>query len=244
MMKKILLIAPFVQDGYDSVSHLEGLIPHGVEVSGCSIEFGPPAVESAVESGLAIPGTVAKIIEAEKNGIDAIVINCMTDTAVDEGRACVSIPVLGPFESGLHLALQLGPRVSIITMIDEVIPDLNSRIEQAGMKDRLASIYSIEMPCAEMLANPDERNRRLTEYARVAVEDDGADVILLGCTEMAGSGGPVRSGILDAKIDVPVIDPIPAAIHVAAMMLGLGISHSKFGYPGPEEITFIGHDFP
>jgi allantoin racemase len=243
-VKQILLIAPFVQEGYDDTSHLQGLIPDSIRLTGDTIDFGPPWVESSVESGLAVPGTVAKIIQAEQDGIDAVIINCMSDTAVNEARACVTIPVLGPFETCMHLACQLGVKYSFITMVDEVIQDMENRATLSGMADQLASIRSIQMPCAEMLAEPEERHRRLIKSAKLAIREDGAGVIVFGCTEMAGSGEPVRTGLLESGLDVPVIDPIPASVHMATMLLNLGLSHSKACFSGPDRLEFIGHEFP
>ena len=95
-----------------------------------------------------------------------------------------------------------------------------------------------------MLAEPEERHRRLIESAKLAIREDGADVIVFGCTEMAGSGTPVRTGLLESGLDVPVIDPVPASVHMTTMLLNLGLSHSKTCYSGPDRLEFIGHEFP
>ena len=243
-IKKIQLVTPFVQIGYDDVSHLQSLVGNDIHLSGSIIDFGPTWLESPAESGLAIPGTVAKIIQAEQCGIDAVIVNCMSDSAVQQARTCVSIPVLGPCETSMNLACQLGFKYSIVTMVDVVVRDLENYAENVGAADKLSSVRSIQMSCEEMLAHPQERNSRLLESAIRAIQEDGADVIVLGCTEMAGSGMPVKTGLLEAGIDVPVIDPLPATVQQASMQLELNVSHSKRSYPTPEKLEFVGCDFP
>lgn len=46
--------------------------------------------------GFVTPEILGKIKEAEQDGIDAVVIDCMADPGMEAGRNLVSIPVIGP----------------------------------------------------------------------------------------------------------------------------------------------------
>ena len=60
-----------------------------------------------------------------------------------------------------------------------------------------------------------------------AVEEDGADVIILGSTTMHQS-----HSFLKKNLNVPVINPGPLTYKMAETMIGAGLAHSKTAYPG------------
>jgi Asp/Glu/hydantoin racemase len=68
----------------------------------------------------------------------------------------------------------------------------------------------------------------LEEVARKAIEEDGADVILLGSTTMHQS-----HAWLAERLPVPVINPGPLTYKLAELALGLGLKHSRKAYPKP-----------
>lgn len=75
----------------------------------------------------------------------------------------------------------------------------------------------------------------LSEEAVKAVEQDGAEAIIFGCTGLLGCADAVRQGLLPRGIDVPVIDPIPTAVSVAAAIARVGLAPSKLTYPMPPQ---------
>jgi allantoin racemase len=72
---------------------------------------------------------------------------------------------------------------------------------------------------------------KLTEEGRKAIEEDGADVILLGSTTMHQAGE-----YMSAHLPAPVINPGPVAIKMAEVFVQLGLSHSKVAFPPPSSI--------
>ena len=84
---------------------------------------------------------------------------------------------------------------------------------------------------AEIDADPDGAVKAIVAEAERAVTEDGADVICLGCAGMAG----VTGAITDA-LGVPAVDGVAAAVGLAQMLVGLGLSTSKAGAfaPGPD----------
>jgi allantoin racemase len=87
-------------------------------------------------------------------------------------------------------------------------------------------------------------NAALQREAIAAVKEDHADVIVLGCTGFLGCAGAIRQALLTAGLDVPVIDPIPLAVHVADALVKSGLSHSKHAYPAPRRKAIGGYLFP
>ena len=72
---------------------------------------------------------------------------------------------------------------------------------------------------------------KLEAAARAAIEEDGADVIVLGSTTMHQS-----HAYLAARLGVPVINPGLLAYKVCEMLLELGLTHSKRAFPSPARL--------
>jgi allantoin racemase len=82
----------------------------------------------------------------------------------------------------------------------------------------------------------------LVENSALAVREDGAHVIVFGCTGMAGLANEVQSGLEALGIsDVPIIDPAIVAVKVAEALVDMGLSHSKKTYPTPPEKEIVGY---
>jgi allantoin racemase len=77
---------------------------------------------------------------------------------------------------------------------------------------------------AEVDADPAGAVQAIVDEAARAVAEDGADVICLGCAGMAG----VTAAIM-AKLGVPAVDGVAAAVALAQALVGLGLSTSKAG---------------
>jgi len=98
--------------------------------------------------------------------------------------------------------------------------------------NRVASLRSIDTrPDLEELLEGKEEVvfEKLTEQCTRAIEDDGADVIVLGSTTMHQS-----ADYLSQHLPVPVINPGLITYKMCEVMLDLGLSHSKIAFPTPE----------
>lgn len=70
---------------------------------------------------------------------------------------------------------------------------------------------------------------KLEQEATRAIEDDGADVIVLGSTTMHQS-----HSYLAARLSVPVVNPGLVMYKQCEMLLQVGLTHSKKSFPPPE----------
>jgi allantoin racemase len=98
----------------------------------------------------------------------------------------------------------------------------------AGLDAHCASVRAGGFGTADVDADPVGAVRAIVDEAAKAVADDYADVICLGCAGMAG----VASAIT-AKLGVPAVDGVAAAVALAQALVGLGLSASKAGVYGP-----------
>jgi allantoin racemase len=181
---------------------------------------------------------------AVAEGYDAIVINSVLDYGLRAVRSAVPIPVVGPGQASMLLACQLGHRFSIVSIFSPSIREIHSaQLREYQLTERCAAMR-FTVTDAEMatIAEPDSfyaraRSRRqdmierIGEQVRAAVEQDGADAIVLGCTCMA----PI-AGDLAALTDASVINPLDAAFLQAEQMVRLGVTHSPRAYWSAEAL--------
>jgi allantoin racemase len=64
----------------------------GVQIDVVEISKGPAFIETADDEARAEPDTVRQIVEAERAGVHAAVIDCMGDPGLEAARKAVSIP--------------------------------------------------------------------------------------------------------------------------------------------------------
>jgi allantoin racemase len=240
---KIRVIEPVITKGLEgnSLEELGPLARPDTELSAVSLDAGPASIESTYEASLAAPNVVTKIVEAEKEGVDAVISNCMDDPGVEAAREMVSIPVIGPCETSMHFATMLGHRFSIIGVMEADERPFHDHARKAGLEDRLASVRAINIPVLE-LEDRERAVRALVEQSVNAVREDGAHVIVFGCTGMAGMAQAVEDGLRERGItNVPVIDPAKLAFKIAEALADMGLSHSKRTYPRPPDKEIVGY---
>lgn len=171
-------------------------------------------------------------MKAEEEGFDAVCINSVSDSGLSPLRSRLTIPVLGPAIASFHTACMLGHKFSVLTMWPRWYPLYRKTIKEYGLESRLASIRSIDVrPDTEALlqGKEDVVFGKLLEAGRRAIEEDGADVLVLGSTTMHQS-----HSFLEKNLNVPVLNPGVIAYKQCEMMLDLGLCHSKVAYPSPE----------
>lgn len=238
----IRIVTPIVSKGFRRLADLKALEFPGITVSHTDIDTGTGSIESEFESAMSVPGTLAKIQEAERQGVDAVVIDCMGDPGLRAAREIASILVLGPAETGMHIASMLGHKFSVITVLPRLRASFENTAAIAGLSTKLASVRSVDIPVLELEADLESTRAALVKEAVAAVEEDHAEALIFGCTGLMGCALALREGLLARGIDVPVIDPIPTAISVAAALLRVGLAQSKATFPPPPEKLLVGYD--
>jgi allantoin racemase len=238
----IRVITPITTSGFTAASDFEPLARTDTIVSHVELDVGPASIESAFDEALALPDTIAKIVQAEQEGADAVVVDCFGDPGVDAGREATEMLVLGPAQTSMHLAALLGQKFSVVTVLEAVIPLLEDLAAKYGLADKLCSIRTVDIPVLE-LDQHERLVRALTDEAVRAVEDDGAHVIVFGCTGMRGCAAGLRADLAARGYPgIPVIDPVIAAFKLAEAIVDLGLAPSKRTYTTPREKALPGFE--
>jgi allantoin racemase len=198
------------------------------------VDAGPASIESMYEEYLSIPPTATLVSRLEQEGYDAAIVGCFGDPGLDGLREISDMLVAGPAGLSIALATTLGHRFSIVTVTASIVPALRRLTWESGALDALASIRYIETSVLDVNQQPGAALERMVEQGRIAVEQDGADALVLGCMSM---------GFLDVaeqmsqELGVPVVNPSKAALKMTEATLSLGLAHSRRAYHRPPKLA-------
>ncbi len=231
-MKKILVVDPITTDFFNDMTknYLEEIKSPDVEIEVVNIKVGPSSIETFYDEAFALPG-ILKTVDEYKAICDAIVINCFADPAINAARELTDIPVVGPAEASMMIALMLGHKFGVISTFRNSGPWIELQARNMGIEQRLAGAIGIDIPVLELGKDLKKTTRYLVDAARDLIESKGAEVIVLGCTGMAEV-----AKIIKEEIEVPVIEPMATAFKVAELIISLKLTHSKTGlYMTPDK---------
>jgi allantoin racemase len=244
MQTRIELITPIITEGIRTLEEVEPFMRADLVITQCLLRQGPASIESHFDEALCIPDTIRRAMDAEKSGANALIIDCMGDPGLHACREVVSIPVVGPSQTAMHFASMLGHKFSFITVLDRLNSMVGNLVATYGLTQSYASFRAVDIPVLNIGLDMNTLSMALAREAIAAVKEDGADAIVLGCTGFLGCAGSMRTALLNAGCDVPVIDPIPLAVHVADALVKSGLAHSKRTYPMPGRKGLAGFSFP
>lgn len=225
-MKKVLVIDPVTDPGLGDHSgryYHQLAADSGMQIDNVVLTAGPASVETLFDEAFSGPGIIELVI-ANRDRYDGIIINCFADPAVEAARELVEIPVIGPAEASLLLATTLGHKFSVISTFKNTGPWVERQARALGLESRMASAIGVEIPVLQLYSDPEATSREIIAAARTAIERDGAEVIVLGCTGMALLAESIRK-----DLGVPVVEPAAAALKTLQMLFDLGLRHSKVG---------------
>lgn len=230
----IELITPITSDVSDVDSWVEGFELPGFTLGNVGLDAGPASIENSYEEALSVPDILTKAARSEAQGAAGIVINCMGDPGLAATRELVSIPVLGPAETSLHLAATLGRRIGSLNVLSSVKPCVEKLVAIYGVKEQFASFRSVDIPVLEIDKDPAATHQHLLQCALSAICEDGADVLILNCTGFTGMAQGLMKDLAGRGYPVPVIDPLPLTIRTLAVLIQQGLCHSKHTYRSPD----------
>jgi len=219
--------------------------PFITEIAGPN--FRPELVETRLRTfpltpydrGLTVLANLDCAIEAQKAGCDAVFINTVGDYGIDEIKSALDCVVTGAGEATMAMACNLGRRFSIVTIWP---PKLNfiydERIRSCGMQNRCVSVRNVlsnreldgldgATKAVTSIHNGEESIvDRILVQIESAINEDGADTIVCGCTCMAPIGP-----LLDQRSAAPVLEATRTGYKVAETLLDLSLTHSRVAFP-------------
>lgn len=160
------------------------------------------------------------IIQAEKEGFDAVMICCFFDPILKEARQAVNIPVIGPAEAAMHVAAMMGRKFGVITVSATGAFDMEDNIVKYGLTTRATPIRPIPASPREQMLAVEDFNQGLEALRKVSREliQDGAEMILPGCMVMSPVAR-MAPGCPDLPNGIQEVDGVPVMDIVGVQLL-------------------------
>ncbi len=154
---------------------------------------------------------IKAVRQASSEGFDALILGCFYDPFLLNAREISGdMVVIGPCQSSIEIAMKLSNKFSVIIGQKKWEYEMNHTVESYGYGRHLASFRNVNMNVCDFQKDHDITASALFEAAKLAVEEDYAESIILGCTCEFGFYETIQK-----ELQVPVIDPSLAALKQA-----------------------------
>lgn len=210
--------------------------PAGAEITALTAERGFPYISSRAEaqvSGEIALTMIAERLAAAERGlapaVDGVVIAAFGDPGLRPARELFDIPVVGMAEASMLTACMLGDRFSIVTFTPRMRPWYRESVVAAGLESRFAGFRTPRAAIGPVSDVADTMREEICEAARLAADEDGADVVILGGAPLAGLAATL-AGLTPAT----PLDPVSAAVAQASVLARLapgGAAHGAYARP-------------
>jgi allantoin racemase len=205
---RILCITPIGGDvdNQERADILASVAQPGTEIEFVSLsDDGPRHVEYHSYEALALPDMI-KIVRGAADKYDAIVLTCFYDLGLREAREISGRTVVtAPCQSAVAIAGHLGNTFSILVGRRKWIPKMRENVRLYGQDHALASMRPVDLGVLDFNSHAAAR-QRLMDVGRRCVEEDGAEVLILGCGALYDF--PLQ---MQEELGVPVIGALQAA---------------------------------
>lgn len=229
---KLLLINPNTTQSVSDLIEAEArrAAAPGTQVQVLTAPFGVAYIETRFEA--LIGAYAAATLAAEHwDQHDAIVVAAFGDPGIDGLREALDIPVVGMTEAALMSACLLGKRFSIVAISRRITAWYRECVQANGLIERLASIRNLDRAVQDIGRVQDDHSERLQALCLSAVDEDGADVIVIAGAPLAGLARSIKE-----RIPVPVVDGVSSAVCHAQTLVSLAPAPARRGSFAPPPV--------
>ena len=176
--------------------------PGGPAIDCLTLAEGPPGIETQAHIDAVIPPLLARL---KREDADASIIACFSDPGLKAAREMSETPVFGIAESAFRKAMSLGARFGILAILEASTHRHRRYVAELGLTGSFAESRPLDLGVLE-LQDRERTFERLLAVGRGLRDQDGADVLVLGCAGMTG-----YPAALSEALGLPVIEPCQAA---------------------------------
>jgi len=170
----------------------------------------PEFIETYEDQKKAAPGMI-KLVKENKEQCDAFIVACHCDPNLEVIKEITNKLVVGIGEASMKMASLAGQSFSVIQTSEYSVPLKEKLVRKYRLEDSLASVRAPGEGMESM-----SQGQKYLETSRAAVEEDGADVIVLGCAGMTGLDLRIHE-----ELGIPVLDGVKCGLIIAAGLIKL-----------------------
>ena len=215
---KILIINPNSSEEMSAaIQNVAEIYANGdFEVKTVPTPGAPEYIDYYIDQAIAAPGMM-QIVKENEAEYDAFIVACHCDPNLDLLKQITDKPVVGIGEASMKLATMLGHSFSVVSAGKHSIPNKRAMVHKYGLDNECASVRGPK----DDFDDPTVEGPYLNA-AQIAMEEDLAEVIVLGCAGFAG-----MSEKMSAELGVPVLDGVVSALIIATGLVKAGYTTSK-----------------
>lgn len=230
---KILLLNPNTTAEVTGLLYAAGhrAASPGTELVAMTARRGVPYIATRAEAQIGGAIVLEMLAEAGQN-FDAAIIAAFGDPGLFGARELFAFPIVGLAEAAMLTACMIGRKFAIVTFSRTLAPWYEECVAMHGLQARCAGIRALDEAFRSISEVQSEKEEVLVRLANTAIEQDGADAVILSGAPLSGLADKVRD-----RIPVPVIDPISAAVRQAETLAALKPRKAvagTFRRPGPK----------
>ncbi len=201
----------------------------GTEIIAATGQDAPASIQGHFDEAMSVPGLLARLQQAEAEGVDGVVVACFDDPGIGACREVFSGPVIGICEAAVKAASMLSTSFSVVTTLPRSVPVIEHLIHGYGLSHRCRRVRSAEIPVLALEEEGSGAREKVRDEILRAVREDRAEAVVLGCAGMAD-----LTDWLTHETGVPVIDGVTVATRLVEALVGCGLKTSKVGaYAAP-----------
>ncbi|MFD1383131.1 aspartate/glutamate racemase family protein [Rhodanobacter aciditrophus] len=197
---------------------------------------GPQSIECALDEAIASAALLDLIQAGKEQGVDAHIIACFGDPALEAARELADAPVIGIAEAAFQLASIVAFKFGVVTTLSRTLPASEHLLYKYGYERHCSGVRATDIPVLALEHLEPQAYALLKRECEQAMTEDGAEAIVLGCAGMSSLVARLQS-----ELPVPIIDGVSAAVKWAEAIHQLGIKTSKVGHFGaPVQKSYVG----
>lgn len=222
---KILLLNPNISENVTETMAAEARLSAsaGTELATATARFGTLYVENRAEAAIAGHAVLEALAE-HAGGCDAAIVAAFGDPGLAAARELLEIPVVGLAESAFLIAHTQGRRYSVVCLTPRLRTWYMECAAEHGLDGRMASTRALSVPVADITTAKQDLAGHLADECLRAVEEDGAEVVILGGGPIAGLAREIAD-----RIPVPVLDGVSCAVKLAELLVALNLNQPQRG---------------
>ncbi len=173
-----------------------------------------------ITDGQALDAAAAEVVEmgeraAAQDAVAGVIVAAFGDPGLAELRERLSVPVTGICEAAMAEAAAGGRRFGVATTTPDLLGAIDARALALGHGALYTGTRVTPGDPVALLATPRELEDALAEAVLTCVRQDGAEAVVIG-------GGPLGQAAesLSARLSIPVVAPVPAAVRALLARLG------------------------
>ncbi len=133
---------------------------------------------------------VMEAVRAHPGPYDAVIQAGYGEHGREGLQELLDVPVVDITEAAASTAQFLGRRYSVVTTLDRTVPLIEERLHVAGLSARCASVRASGLGVLDLEQDEKAAVDAIAEEAELAVREDRAEVICLGCGAWRASPTP------------------------------------------------------